>query len=65
VLVPGREDPNRLRGLAAVVWELLDHPIDEGALSDAVASLVGPRAGLPECLAEMLAADLVLPIPSG
>lgn len=65
MLVPGSEDPKRLGGLAAVVWELLDGPIDEGAIGEAVVAIGGPPAGLSECLAEMLAADLLLPISSG
>jgi hypothetical protein len=63
--VPGRDDPNRLGGLGAVVWELLDHPLLEAELDEAVEAIVGSRTGVAECLVEMLTTELIVPLPDG
>lgn len=63
VLVPGRADPNRLGGLSAVVWELLDQPLLERELDEAVEAIVGSRTGVGACLSEMLGAGLVVSFP--
>jgi hypothetical protein len=60
VLIPGRDLPTRLSGLAAVVWEVLDEPLDQGALQDEVATVVDGRPDLTACLAELADASLVL-----
>ena len=61
VLIPGRELPTRLSGLAAVVWEVLDVPLTEGALQDEVAGLLDEHHPLTACLADLVDADLVRP----
>jgi hypothetical protein len=62
VLIPGRELPTRLSGLAAVVWEVLDAPLAEAELGDEVARLLDERHPLTTCLAELVEADLVQPV---
>jgi hypothetical protein len=63
VLVPGRELPTRLSGLAAVVWEVLDEPLDAGRLADEVAGVLDDRPDLGRCLAELRHATLVVSDP--
>lgn len=61
VLIPGRDDPERLGGIAAVVWEVLDHPMDETELGREVSALIDPApAGLRVCLATLVGAALVV-----
>jgi hypothetical protein len=61
VLIPGRELPTRLSGLAAVVWEVLDDPLAAAELDGEVAQLLDESMDLSGCLAELLEADLVVP----
>lgn len=65
MLVPGREEPNRLGGLGAVVWELLDHPMLETELDEAVDAIVGSHGGVAACVAEMLDTGLVTSLADG
>jgi hypothetical protein len=57
------EAPTRLHGLAAVVWEVLDQPLDADALRDEVADLLHARPDLTPCLDELVARALVVPQP--
>jgi hypothetical protein len=50
VLVPGREGPDRLGGVAAVVWEVLDDPMDAVGVEAAVVTLTGGAAAAREAL---------------
>ncbi len=59
LLVPGHDDPERLGGLAAVVWEVLDEPLDLEALCDEAMSLLDHRPDLSPCLDALLAAGVV------
>jgi hypothetical protein len=65
VLAPHRADPDHLTGVGAVVWELLDHPVGNADLDEAVAALLGTAAGVADSLAELIAADLVVALPDG
>jgi hypothetical protein len=60
VLLPDREDPTRLGGLAAVVWELLDRPLTIDELADEAMRLFDERPDLTACLGELLRAGAVL-----
>ena len=65
VLVPGRELPDaRSSGLAAVVWEVLDEPLDADALQDEVASRGGRTARTsPPASTSWSTPTLVVPQP--
>ena len=63
VLAPGRQLPTRLSGLAAVVWEVLDEPLDAARLTDEVEAMVDGRPDLDRCLAELSQATLVVSLP--
>ena len=60
VLSPARDDPERLGGLAAVVWEVLDHPLSAAGLQEEVAGVVDGRPDLGPCLATLIEAELVV-----
>ena len=59
VLLPGREEPTRFGGLAAVVWELLDRPMTIDELADEATRLFDERPDLTACLDELLGAGAV------
>lgn len=59
ILVPGRDDPDRLGGLAAVVWEVLDEPLDAERLLDELTTVLGHRPELTSCLETLLEAGLL------
>ena len=63
VLIPGRELPTRLGGLAAVVWEVLDEPLDLDGLRDATEAMVDGRPDLTDSLDELRRATLVVSLP--
>ncbi len=63
VLAPHHEQPDRLGGMAAVVWELLDEPLDQAALAAQAADLVGSATGIDEALAHLTDAGLVTTEP--
>lgn len=63
VLIPGKDDPDQLGGLAAVVWEVLDAPTDEESLRAEVATVVGGRPDLGPCLATMIESRMVVAEP--
>jgi hypothetical protein len=60
VLIPGRDLPTRLGGLAAVVWEILDDALPRDELDGEVAQLLEEPVDLAACLHELLEADLVV-----
>lgn len=60
VLLPDRDDPERLGGLAAVVWEVIDGPLDEEALQEEVAAVLDDRPSLRACLESMIEAGLLV-----
>jgi hypothetical protein len=62
VLVPGRDLPTRLSGLAAVVWEVLDGTLADEDLDREVAQLLAEPVDLAACLRELVEADLVVPV---
>ncbi len=61
LLAPGPADPERLEGLASVVWEVLDEPCDTDALGRSVAALLGDERDVTSAVEELLAAGLVEP----
>lgn len=63
VLIPGKDDPDQLGGLAAVVWEVLDAPTDEVSLRAEVATMVDGDPDLGPCLATMIESRLVVAEP--
>lgn len=63
VLGPDRDEPERLGGLAAVVWEVLDHPLDAGGLQEEVAIVIDGEPDLAPFLATLIEAELVVTDP--
>jgi hypothetical protein len=64
VLGADEEAPTRLHGLAAVVWEVLDEPLDADGLRDEVATVLDDPPDLTACLAELVEATLLVPSES-
>lgn len=60
VLLPGRELPTRLSGVAAVVWEVLDAALARNELDGEVAHVLDEPIDLTACLEELVEADLVV-----
>lgn len=60
VLIPGRELPTRLSGLAAVVWEVLDGALARDELDGEVTQVLDEPMDLSACLTELIEADLVV-----
>jgi len=65
VLAPDRVAPERLSGTAAVIWELLDEPLDPDELGDGVALVVGRPADVATSLDLLVEARLVASRPDG
>ncbi|MEQ1788506.1 MAG: hypothetical protein ABL966_15745 [Acidimicrobiales bacterium] len=63
VLIPGKDDPDQLGGLAAVVWEVLDDALTTAEVTAAVGAIVGEAPDLSGALADMEAARLVTSSP--
>ena len=60
MLAPGRADPDRLGGVAAVVWEVLDHPMDLASIDDAVGPMLGTPGSAVDAITRLRAERLVL-----
>jgi hypothetical protein len=61
VLAPDRAEPERLGGLAAIVWELLDGPRSAEDLATDATALIPDRPDVAPCLDALVAAGLVVP----
>jgi hypothetical protein len=60
VLVPGHDDPERLGGLAALVWEVLDEPLTLEALHEEAMGLLDQAPRLSPCVDGLVAAGVVV-----
>jgi len=60
LLGPDDETPQRLDGPAAIVWEVLDAPLDPSAIEDEVAAVAEGLTGVEAAILELVDLALVV-----